>query len=54
VSLASCSHDWGFEYGRNKRRFHKANLYFLFNINQILREHSANEFIKDLRFMLVE
>lgn len=51
ISLASLPHDWCFAHGKTERQFHKANLYFLYNMNQIIRMHSANEFMKDLRFL---
>ena len=51
ISLASLPHDWCFANGKTERQFHKANLYFLYNMNQIVRIHSANEFMKDLRYL---
>ncbi len=51
ISLASIPHDWCFAHGRTERQFHKANLYFLFNMNQIIRKHSANELMLMLRYL---
>jgi hypothetical protein len=51
ISLASLPHDWCFANGTTPRHFHKANLYFLYNMNQIIRKHSDNELMKDLRYL---
>ncbi len=51
ISLASLPHDWCFAKGTTERQFHKANLYFLYNMNQIIRRHSSNEFMKALRYL---
>lgn len=50
ISLASLVHDWMFLKCKTKEEFHLANLYFLHNMNQIVREESY-EFMKTLRFL---
>lgn len=51
ISLASLPHDWAFKFHRTKRKFHVSNLYFLYNMNQIVRDESANAFMKNIRFL---
>lgn len=50
ISLASLPHDWMHLKGETRKAFHISNLYFLHNMNQIVRKHS-NEFMKMIRYM---
>ena len=51
ISLASLPHDWAFKFHRTKQKFHIANLYFLYNMNQIVRDESSNAFMTNIRFL---
>ena len=51
VSLASLVHDEMFALGVGRKEFHLANLYFLYNMNQIIKRHSLNELTKTLRYL---
>ena len=51
-SLASLPHDFAFYMGGSRRDFHIANLHYLFNINQIIREYSGNGFMVGARYVL--
>ena len=51
VTLASLPHDISFFFEKTKREYHIANLHLLFNMNQIVRYQSNNEFMRTLRYL---
>lgn len=51
ISLASLPHDIMFVVETSLRGYHLANLYFLYNMNQIVTKESDNGFTKNLRML---
>ena len=51
VTLASCPHDVAFAKGNTKKHFHMANLYFFFNLLQIVRKFHTGKIMRFLGCM---